>query len=537
MVNEIKRMNYYNGLFLKEEDFTTDQDYSIKMRRLMNWSLNKVFGVLEGLKVEPSEGKKYRVTSGVALSKGEDNWHGVEMILTSDREVDFSKEGPGDYYLIIKYNEVKGDKDESKGGQEIHLIERPIIEIKSSTSSIDKEKEIILVKVTVPNGEWKTDGQYLKEDERKEIGPALRCINNKAIVGTFNQSATLEINGDVKAKDSELESLSVTGNASIGTDKPRARLHVEATDKPTIMAQSEYGGLVSGSGGGNGVFGTNIYIDSKDQLKTAGTHTANYGYAGMRATWGNIHFYASDGNTTEKGDISPLSRFFIRGSDGNVGIGTGSPNARLDVNGDIRINDRNIWLRGATDTNHGIKYLQNVDGPILFGWTGGALGFHGGTKIALKWDSSGNLYAQGTVKNNSSDLAENYPSDMNLESGDVICLAQDKEKIVISEKPNDPMVLGVVSTKPGFLLNEKEDAKETNLFPVALCGRVPCKVVDENGSIKTGDLLTSSSTPGHAMKASPIKGREFFISGTIIGKAIGTLELGKGIIDIFVFSS
>jgi hypothetical protein len=48
MVKEVKRMNFYDGLFLKQEDFITEQNYNINMRRLMNWSLNKVYGVLDG---------------------------------------------------------------------------------------------------------------------------------------------------------------------------------------------------------------------------------------------------------------------------------------------------------------------------------------------------------------------------------------------------------------------------------------------------------------------------------------------------------
>jgi len=52
------------------------------------------------------------------------------------------------------------------------------------------------------------------------------------------------------------------------------------------------------------------------------------------------------------------------------------------------------------------------------------------------------------------------------------------------DKPNDILVLVVVSTKPGFLLDVDHNIEKERVFPVALCGRVPCKVVDENGPIK-----------------------------------------------------
>jgi len=73
-------------------------------------------------------------------------------------------------------------------------------------------------------------------------------------------------------------------------------------------------------------------------------------------------------------------------------------------------------------------------------------------------------------------------------------------------------------------------------FPVTLAGCAPCKVTDENGPIKRGDLLTSSSTPGHAMRAKPIQmgGLEVYRPGTIIGKALDSNPSGKGIIEVFV---
>jgi hypothetical protein len=94
-----------------------------------------------------------------------------------------------------------------------------------------------------------------------------------------------------------------------------------------------------------------------------------------------------------------------------------------------------------------------------------------------------------------------------------------------------------VSTEPGFLLNSDPDRVDhTVRVPIALCGRVPCRVSDENGPIERGDLLTSSSTPGHAMRAEPIlvDGQRVFKAGTIVGKALIAHARGRGVIDIFV---
>jgi hypothetical protein len=61
-------------------------------------------------------------------------------------------------------------------------------------------------------------------------------------------------------------------------------------------------------------------------------------------------------------------------------------------------------------------------------------------------------------------------------------------------------------------------------------GRVYCRADASHGAIEPGDLLTISSTPGHAMKATdPAKAQ-----GAIIGKAITRLKEGKGLVLVLV---
>jgi hypothetical protein len=65
---------------------------------------------------------------------------------------------------------------------------------------------------------------------------------------------------------------------------------------------------------------------------------------------------------------------------------------------------------------------------------------------------------------------------------------------------------------------------------MAMMGIVPTKVTAENGPIKTGDLLVASSTPGRAMKGTD-RGR---MLGAVIGKAMGSLDSGTGVIEVLV---
>ena len=61
-------------------------------------------------------------------------------------------------------------------------------------------------------------------------------------------------------------------------------------------------------------------------------------------------------------------------------------------------------------------------------------------------------------------------------------------------------------------------------------GKVYCKVDADHAPIKVGDLLTTASTPGHAMKATDAL-RAF---GAVIGKALQPLQSGTGLVAVLV---
>jgi hypothetical protein len=65
---------------------------------------------------------------------------------------------------------------------------------------------------------------------------------------------------------------------------------------------------------------------------------------------------------------------------------------------------------------------------------------------------------------------------------------------------------------------------------MAMVGRVPTKVSAENGPIKVGDLLVTSSTPGYAMKGTD----RSLLTGAVVGKAMGPLDSGTGTIEVLV---
>ena len=146
--------------------------------------------------------------------------------------------------------------------------------------------------------------------------------------------------------------------------------------------------------------------------------------------------------------------------------------------------------------------------------------------------NDGTAYADGGWKG-AADFAELIETDeeaSSFEPGDVLVISPNKARsVTLCNQPYSSSVIGIYSTKPGFVgsAHPMEDQCE-NEIPVAITGIVPCKVSAENGPIRNGDLLTTSSTPGYAMKATQPK------IGTILGKALESLESGKGMIEVLV---
>ncbi|MEA1873547.1 MAG: hypothetical protein U9N51_03830, partial [Bacteroidota bacterium] len=132
----------------------------------------------------------------------------------------------------------------------------------------------------------------------------------------------------------------------------------------------------------------------------------------------------------------------------------------------------------------------------------------------------GGIYAEGHVFAQSNaqigDVAEFFPVQGTSKAGDLISMDKTGSELtyVTSEKM-DPLVIGVHSSSPSVLVNNPE-----NGIPVGLSGRIPVNVTNENGNIKPGDYLTSSSKQGFAMKATE--------NCFVVGRAMEKLNTENG---------
>ncbi len=145
----------------------------------------------------------------------------------------------------------------------------------------------------------------------------------------------------------------------------------------------------------------------------------------------------------------------------------------------------------------------------------------------------GDVEVTGDIRLTNADCAEdfNIGSDVTVEPGTVMVLGQEGA-LFPSQLAYDKRVAGVVSGagdyKPGIVLDKQQS--ESNRQPIALLGKVYCKVDAQYGAIEVGDLLTTSPTPGHGMKATdPLKA-----FGAVIGKALRPLKEGQGLIPILI---
>jgi len=136
-----------------------------------------------------------------------------------------------------------------------------------------------------------------------------------------------------------------------------------------------------------------------------------------------------------------------------------------------------------------------------------------------------------------SDLSEQFDvsgSDGGIEPGSVVSIdPASPGNLRVSSKSYDRCVAGIVSgaggVKTGMLMGQR-GSKADGSHPIALSGRVYCRVDASYGAVQPGDLLTTSDTPGYAMKVADHGQAQ----GAILGKAMGSLDSGRGMVLVLV---
>jgi len=309
----------------------------------------------------------------------------------------------------------------------------------------------------------------------------------------------------------------VNGNVGIGTTNPEQALHVN-------------GNIIS-TGGSAG-----LQFRDRTQL----------GYP-------NWQWYAQDNVARlwhqKLGDLIGITM------DGNVGIGTTAPRfGKLDVrapagetgsNGIYSEGKEGVYGVSGSASGHGVRGASN-SGDGVYGESSGPNGagghfVHHAGGLALLVD--GKTSTRVLQITGGSDFAENFDVNaptrlgsqvVQVEPGMVVSIdPANSGRLTLSTQAYDHRVAGIISgaggVKPGMMMSQ-EGTLADGKHPVALTGRVYCWADASRGAIEPGDLLTTSVTPGHAMKATdPAKAQ-----GAIIGKAMTELKSGRGLVLVLV---
>ena len=386
-----------------------------------------------------------------------------------------------------------------------------------------------------------------------------------------------------------------TGNVGVGTTAPQFSFDVTGNDAP-FRVRDKTGREYFSTGiriGPVATWTTPVVSLAGGRLIVDSTSADGNNDTIVRRAVNNVFFYPSDhpdlpgnfvvkqkgGNNVLVIDQNTNGNVSING---NVGIGTGSPQFLLDVSGSagkpFRVRDAAGFEYFATGTRTGpwgttpvtslsggrltvenngpdggnetiIRHLVNgihfypsehPDYPGAFAvWQkGGAPGLvvnqntNGNVGIgtaapASKLHVVGDITVTGNINAKYQDVAEWVPTTEKLSAGTVVVVnAQGSNQVLASASAYDTGVAGVISAQPGLTLGEAGEGKAL----VATTGRVKVKVDATRAPIRAGDLLVTSDVPGVAMKSVPVSfgGIAMHRPGTIIGKALESLEKGAG---------
>ncbi len=148
---------------------------------------------------------------------------------------------------------------------------------------------------------------------------------------------------------------------------------------------------------------------------------------------------------------------------------------------------------------------------------------------AVPVDPTGDVRAR-SFHASATELATPVLSSEVVETGDVLVIDPSRPGwLRLSREEADTRVFGVATDTAGVVLGAAPaDPSRADQVTVATAGVVLCRVDAAFGAVEPGDLLVTSPTPGHAMRADAPR------AGTVLGKALEPLAAGTGTIRVLV---
>ncbi len=495
-----KRLNYYTGLFLQEEDFIAEQNYHVEQQKEQN-KLLLTPGIVDpntGLVVTVSADKtKVTVSAGVAIDAagnqlivfdGDDNRKDIATTLTTEQ----------DMFLTLSSQELITDAP--PGGTGTRIFAKPKFELIPTTLPPSEDVKIRLAQLKIgPTG---------------IVGTPDFSVRKAAGVRVAGGLAGLKVGGtEVRNPGGTIELVQGSGSAIALTPNNTTKQitisenHSTLKTNPHTVTAAQVGALPLAGGGnvtgnvqvtGNiNVRGTNTKLDVQTTIPGV-TGTPGAAFVWNQAGAGSCGLVAKMTSTATSAP-NPLSAAVagVANIDGVHGVyATAKAGTHaLNVDGTARIT-------GQISTTHLVDTFINASGEKL----------KTGDVIKLK----GTPVTRFRGLNNKAPVAE----------------------VTLADQENDPLVIGIVDCEaipdaesPDTRINPEDPTFIENggeLYVVTLGTFAHCKVDATEAPIEVGDLLTSSKNPGHAKKATKPQ------IGSIIGKALEPMAKGTGYIAVFV---
>jgi hypothetical protein len=366
--------------------------------------------------------------------------------------------------------------------------------------------------------------------------------------------------------------LNPAGNVGIGTTSPSGKLHVSDPNYSST-ALFERSGVTSDqlwtaarfratkTTDMGDAFGSSIYFEIADDTAVERGGSIGVQRAGADNTSDMVFLTVSGGGQSERmrirangsvgiGETSALSKLHIQ--DASVALPSGA--LHNDV---LLVEDTDAVLglysagTGGGTWGSAVVLGEISSGALVDKWamvreaTGDNLQFKYGSAIDyaanptyLTIDGGSGIVSCKVLQiTGGSDLSEQFDvcgKGTETKPGMVVCIdPKNPGKLVVSTRAYDRTVAGVISgaggVTPGMMMGQKATVADGGQ-PVALTGRVYVMADAGKGAIEPGDQLTTSNTPGHAMKVSDHAKAQ----GAIIGKAMTSLGKGRGLVLVLV---
>jgi hypothetical protein len=392
-------------------------------------------------------------------------------------------------------------------------------------------------KLTVSQGDLRVDRGTLTTNQQ-----AILTLNGARTGGT-NPFASIEFSNF----DSDSSAVDYTGarilsqNADGDADSGDLRFFTKATTDANPVQR-----MIIGTTGNVGIGTTAptspLGFRNADERKITYFDNSGSGYFGVDLSSGQLRQWVGNGGNFQIGNYNSTDGTFVERMrvDGTSAGGSmhmvnaaGAERASVTVNS---VDCGDLQLKGPNGNVN--VWMTNVAGSNDNGWIG-VYDSTGTAKAGLYVDSAGSgMMFTGIIQiSGGSDIAEPFDVSAAQEIRPGMVVAIDPERtgeLRLSTTPYDRTVAGVISgaggVKPGMTLRQTGSAADGK-HPVALTGRVYCYVdADAGGPVRPGDLLTTSGTPGHAMRVND----HARAAGAILGKAMSSLEKGRGLVLVLV---